>query len=170
MARFSTNFESQAGLPAGAPTGLTFNGYAGALVAGATVNLRLRRLILGVIAGASVPTSQQISVGLFRQTVRVAGTGFVTTPGIALDPRSAASGATGVDVAVAAAAGTTGPSIDSTALARMAFNSQSAFDLPWEGAEELIVDRGTANGLAIVNLGNPLPPGHRLVVTAEWEE
>jgi hypothetical protein len=170
MSRFSATVESQAALPAGVPSGLTFNGYFAALVAGASANFKLRRAKIGVRAGASVPTSQQVTIGVYRQTVRVVGTGFSTVTGIALDPRGAASAITGVDVTTAAAAGTTGPTIGGNAIDKFTFNTQSAWDVPYELLEEFICDQGTANGLAFVNLGNALPASHLYTLALEWEE
>lgn len=170
MSRFGATGESQAAQPAGLPATTTFNGYFGALVAGASANYKLRRLTLGVRAGATVPTSQQVTVALYRQTVRVVGTGFGTATGVALDPRGAATAITGLDITTAATAGTTGPTIAATSIKKYSFNTQSAFDLPYEMLEELICDQGTANGIAFVNIGNALPASHLFTIDVEWEE
>src|SRR4051812_26271820 len=139
MARFGAKVESQAAQPAGAPAGTTFNGYFAALVAGAAANFKLRRVKLGVRAGASVPTSQQVTVEARRQTVRTAGTGFSTVTGIALDPRSAPTAITGIDVTTAAAAGTTGPTVGNP-IDAWTFNTQSGLDIPFELLEEFLCD------------------------------
>jgi hypothetical protein len=76
MARYGATLLSQAAQLAGVNATTTVNGYLGYWGASATAGFRLRRLQLGVIAGASVPTSQQISVGVYRQTVAPAGTGL----------------------------------------------------------------------------------------------
>jgi hypothetical protein len=76
MARYGASILSQAAQLAGVNATTTVNGYMGYWGASATAGFRLRRLQLGVIAGASVPTSQQISVGVYRQTVAPAGTGI----------------------------------------------------------------------------------------------
>jgi hypothetical protein len=170
MGRFKAAVESQAAQPAGAPVTTTFNGYFAAVVAGASANFKLRRVILGVRAGASVPTSQQLTVGIYRQTVRVAGSGFSTVTGLAMDPRGAATAITGVDVTTAATAGTTGPTIGANPMERLSFNTQSAFDVPYELLEEFICDQGTANGIAFVNLGKALPASHLFTLSTEWEE
>ena len=170
MARFKASAEGQTAQPAGAPSGTTFNGYFAAVVAGASANYKLRRCHLGVRAGATTPTSQQITVGIYRQTVRPAGTGFGTKTGIAMDPRSAATAITGLDFTTAAAAGTTGPTIGAEAMERLTFNDQSGYDVPWELLEELICDQATANGIAFVNLGNALPTAHLYTIDVEWEE
>lgn len=170
MGRFLATVESQAAQPAGTPSGVTFNGYFAAVVAGAAANFKLRRVAIGVRAGGSVPTSQQMTVAVYRQTVRVVGTGFSTVTGLNMDPRGAATAVTGVDVTTAAAAGTTGPTIGANALAKLTFNTQSAWDKPWELMEELICDQGTANGLAFVNIGSALPASHLFTLETEWEE
>jgi hypothetical protein len=170
MARFGAAVESQLAQPAGTPVTTTFNGYFAAIVAGASQNFKLRRLKIGVRAGASVPTSQQMTVAIYRQTVRAAGTGFSTVVDQNLDPRGAASQITGVDVTTAATAGTTGPTIGANPLAKFSFNTQAGLDLPWELLEEFICDQGTANGLAFVNIGNALPASHLFTLDIEDEQ
>jgi hypothetical protein len=170
MARFGAAVESQVAQLAGTPSGTTFNGYFAAIVAGASQNFKLRRVKIGVRAGASVPTSQQMTVAIYRQTVRAAGTGFSTVVDLNLDPRGAASQITGVDITTAAAAGTTGPTIGANPLAKFSFNTQAGLDLPWEMLEELMCDQGTANGLAFVNIGNALPASHLFTLDIEDEQ
>jgi hypothetical protein len=170
MGRFMAAVESQAQQAAGVPVTTTFNGYFAAVVAGASANLKLRRIQLGVRGPAGSTTGQQNTIAVYRQTVRVAGTGFSTVVGGAMDPRGAASAVTGVDITTATTAGTTGPTIGANPLARMSFNTQSAWDAPFELIEELICDQGTANGLAFVNIGNALPASHLFTLTCEWEE
>lgn len=170
MGRFAAAVESQAAQAAGSPVTTTFNGYFAALVAGASANAKLRRVQIGVRAGASVPTSQQMTIAAYRQTVRVVGSGFSTVAGLALDPRGAATAITGVDVTTATTAGTTGPTIGANPLDRWSFNTQSTLDLPYEFLEEFIVDQGTANGIAFVNVGNALPASHLFTLGLEWEE
>lgn len=170
MGRFRAAVESQTAQAAGTPSGTTFNGYFAAVVAGASANFKLRRVYLGVRAGASVPTSQQMTVALYRQTVRVVGTGFSTVTGLNMDGRGAATAITGVDVTTATAAGTTGPTIGANPLAKWSFNTQSALDIPFELLEEMYCDQGTANGLAFVNIGNALPASHLFTLDVEWEE
>lgn len=171
MGRFMAAIESQTAQAAGNVSGTTFNGYFAAVVAGASANFKLRRTIIGVRAGASVPTSQQMTVMVVRQTTRAQGTGVANSVGQALDPRGAASAIGGVDSTTAAAAGTTGPVVSfSNPLARLSFNTQSAMDVPAELLEEWICDQGTANGITFVNIGNPLPASHLFTLTVEWEE
>ena len=169
MARFACSAESQAAQLAGAPAGLTFNGYFAAVVAGVANGLVLRRLLLGVRAGASVPTSQQMTVEIRRQTVRVVGTGFSTVAGVPLEQYTTTSGVTGIDVTTAAAAGTTGPTVGNP-FHKFTFNTQTGWDIPAELLEQWIVGLGTANGLAFVNIGNALPASHLFTISAEWEE
>ena len=170
MGRFRGAVESQTAQAAGTPSGTTFNGYFAALVAGSAANFKFRRLFIGVRAGASVPTSQQMTVAAYRQTVRVAGTGFSTVTMQNMDPRGAASAITGIDITTAASAGTTGPTIGANPMAKWSFNTQSGLDLPYELLEELICDQGTANGIALVNIGNALPASHLFTVDLEEEE
>jgi hypothetical protein len=74
-------------------------------------------------------------------------------------------------ITTAAAAGTTGPTINTAnPLHRFTFNTQSPYDIPAELLEEWIVDQGTANGIAFVNLGNALPASHLYTLSLEWEE
>jgi hypothetical protein len=172
VARFSTVAVSQAGQLAGLPVTTTFNGYIGALVAGASQNFRLRRVKVGVrTTSAVVPTSQQYELALFRQTVRVVGTGFSTQVPTNLDPRGAASQITGFDVTTAASAGTTGPTLTGTiGQDAVTLNTQSYADVPWDLIEELFCDQGTANGIAFVNIGAALPANHVFVITSTHEE
>lgn len=171
MSRFAATVESQVAQPAGLPVTTTFNGYFAALVAGAAANFKLRRIFLGVRAGATVPTSQQMTVALYRQTVRTVGTGFSTVTGLNLDARAAATAITGIDVTTAATAGTSGPTIGGSALRKLpSFNTQTGLDVPFEFMEELFCDQGTANGVAFVNIGNALPAAHLFTLDLEWEE
>jgi hypothetical protein len=172
MARFSTVVESQTGQLAGLPSGTTFNGYIGALVAGAAQNYRLRRVKAGIrTTTAVVPTSQQYTLKLFRQTVRIAGTGFSTQVPSNLDPRGAASQITGFDITTALTAGTTGPTLlGTTGMDGVTLNTQSYADVPWDLIEEYFCDQGTANGLAFVNIGVALPANHFFVITVTDEE
>lgn len=155
MARFTQTVESAAALAA--------NTVFANLVAGASANYKLRRVILGCRAGAAVPTSQQLQVAVFRATAR--GTASTTATGLALDPRSAASALTGLDTVWSVA-----PTLAAAPLQRFTFNSQSGMDVPAELLEEWICDQGTANGLAFQNVANALPASHILTLTAEWEE
>lgn len=155
MARYGITVESATAL--GANT--TFAN----LVAGASNNFKLRRVKIGCRAGTGAPTSQQVTVAVFRATAR--GTASTTTAGLPLDPRSAASVSTGVDSAWSVA-----PTLAANAIDRISINDQSAADVPYELLEELICDQGTANGIAFQNVGNALPTAHLLTISLEWEE
>jgi hypothetical protein len=170
MGYFGAPVESQTGQLAGMPVTTTFNGYFAAIVAGASANYKLAEVKVGVRAGAVVPTSQQYTIGVFRQTVRVVGTGFSTVTGLNLDPRGAATAITGVDITTAATAGTTGPTIGANAIDKITLNTQSGWDVVWTPPIELICDQGTANGIAFVNIGNTLPTGHLIVLSPYWLE
>jgi|SRR5215831_2569534 len=169
MSRFGASVESQTAQAAGSPVTTTFNGYFAALVSGASCNFTLRRLVIGVRAGAAVPTSQQMTIEVRRQTVRVAGTGFSTVTGINFDPRGPASAITGIDITTATTAGTTGPTTG-LAIKKLTFNTQGTLDVPFETLNEFLCDQGTANGIAFVNIGNALPASHLFTLDAEWEE
>jgi hypothetical protein len=155
MARYKQTVESAAALAS--------DTVFASLVAGASANFKLRRAILGCIAGAAVPTSQQIEVEVFRATAR--GTATATSTGLGMDPRSAASGITGLDTTWSVA-----PTLAAAPMDRLTFNSQSGMDIPSELLEEMICDQGTANGLAFRNHSNALPASHKLTLTVEWEE
>lgn len=165
MARFNTTVESLAALVATAPSG----GSANALFANFTnvtnaSSAKLRRVSLGVRAGATAPTSQQVTVAIARTTAR--GTQTATSAGFKMDPTSFATNFT-VDTTW-----TTVPTATWTAPYNyeITFNTQSGVDLPWELLEELVVNGGTGNGLAFFNVGNTLPASHLYTAAFEWEE
>lgn len=155
MARYVQTVESAGGLGAG----VTFAN----IVAAAGAGFKLRRIILGCRAGAVVPTSQQVTVALFRATAR--GTQTANSAGIALDPNSPSSAISGVDTAWSV-----NPTLAAAALARFSFNTQGGIDVPYEFMEEMICAVGTANGLALQNIANALPTGHLITASLEWEE
>lgn len=136
-----------------------------AIVPAAAVACKLRRVTLGVVAGTSPPTSQQLTVGLNRGTAR--GTATTTLTMNKMDPRHPASAITGVDT-VWSVAPTIGAS--TTDVEKWTFNSQAGMDLPWELVEELWTDIGTANPLVFVNRDNALPASHKYVLKIETEE
>lgn len=163
MPRFATTVESSTALVATAPSGATANGLFCNLALTATATYKLRRATLGVRAGTSAPTSQQMTVAVTRTSSRGTSTGPFT-PG-KMDPNSAASNAS-VDIAWS-----TVPTATWTAPYQyeISFNTQSGVDLPWELLEELIV-QGSGNGLAFFNVGNALPTSHLYTLALEWEE
>lgn len=133
------------------------------LMAPAGNGCKLRRVTIGVVAGATVPTSQQVTVGINR--VSTAG----TTPSAGmtpakLDPNSAAAGM------IWDSAFATPPTPNANDQYRVSFNSQSGADLPWELLEEFVVAAGTTNGLAFINRDNALPTSHAYTLSVEWEE
>lgn len=154
MARYTMQVESAAALAV--DTGFAW------IHSSANNGYKLRRVTLGCVAGTGAPTSQQLVVGINRAT----NAGTTPTAGTVhkLDPNSAAAGST------FATAFATAPALTATDAFRLAFNSQSGVDLPWELLEELVVSVGTANGLAFMNRDNALPTSHKLVLSCEIEE
>lgn len=157
MARFAVTQQSTAALASG--------GAIGYLVPTSTVGYKLRRMTLGVVAGATTPTSQQLVVAIARITT--AGVGAATAGNAVgkLDPNTAAAN-TAWNLSYA----TTPPVLSANDQFQAGFNSQSGVDLPWELLEEFIVAAGTNSGLAFVNRNNALPASHSLVLSLEWEE
>lgn len=171
MARYGATLLSQAAQAAGVNSGTTVNGYLGYWGASATAGFRLRRLKLGVIAGASVPTSQQIDVGIFRQTVAPAGTGLAAAVlGQPMETWTPQTDPTvGIIATTATTIGTTGPTLAANPIDIITLNTQSTTDTPWEFTEELVCAIGTANGFAFVNMTNALPASHKIRVSVEVE-
>lgn len=171
MARYAASILSQAAQLSGVNSTTTVNGYMGYWGGSATSGFRLRRLQLGVIAGATVPTSQQISVGVYRQTVAPAGTGIAAAiPGQPYETHTPQTDPTAGFFAITATTiGTTGPTLATNPITVIPFNTQSTLDLPYEFIEEMICAIGTANGIAFVNIGNVLPGSHQIRINAEIE-
>jgi len=172
MARYATTVVSQTAQLAGVNATTTVNGYIGYIGASATAGFRLRRVSVGVrTTSASVPTSQQVSVALYRQTVAPAGTGLAAAQlGQPLETHTLQTDPTvGTIVTTATTIGTTGPTLAANPLHTITFNTQSTVDFPLEFLEELVVGIGTANGLAFVNIGQTLPAGHFIVISVEYE-
>lgn len=172
MSRYAAGIESQATQLAGVNAGLTVNGYMGYWGGSVTSGFRLRRLILGCRTTTAVPaTSQQIGVGIYRQTVAPAGTGIVAAVlGQPMETHTPQTDPTaGIFAINATAIGTTAPTLAANPLFRHTFNSQNSWDVPVELLEELICAIGTANGLAFVNLYNTLPANHIVTVGVEIE-
>lgn len=155
MARYSAQVKSAAAL--------AVDTAFAAIVPAAAVACKIRRVTLGVVAGATTPTSQQVTVSINRGTAR--GTATTTVAGQRLDPRSAASGITGMDTVWSVA-----PTLAAADQFRVSFNTQSGVDLPWELLEEFVSDVGTANPVVFVNRDNALPASHSYVLSVEWEE
>lgn len=157
MARYAVTQQSSAALASG--------GAVGYLVPTSTVGYKLRRMTLGVVAGATTPTSQQLVVGIARITTAGVGTATAGNAIGKLDPNTASANAVW-NLSYA----TTPPVLSTNDQFQTAFNSQSGVDLPWELLEEFVVAAGANNGLAIVNRNNALPASHSLVASLEWEE
>src|SRR5918993_220290 len=143
MARFGAQLKSTAALAV--DTGFAW------LMSSATTGYKLRRVTLGVVAGATTPTSQQVTVGINRVTTAGTTPSAGMTPA-KLDPNSAA------------------PTNTANDQFRTTFNSQSGVDLPWELMEEFAVALAVTNGLAFINRDNALPASHSYVISVEWEE
>lgn len=155
MARYSAQVKSS--------TALAVDTAFAWLMAPAGNGCKLRRVTLGVVAGATVPTSQQLTVGINR--VSTAGTTPTAGPAPGkLDPNSAANNM------IWDSAFVTPPTPATADQYRISCNSQSGADLPWELLEEFIVAAGTTNGLAFINRDNALPASHAYTLTVEWEE
>ena len=170
MARYTTSAVSQTAILAGMNATTTVNGWIGYLGAGASAGFRLRRVTVGVRAGASVPTSQQVTIELHRQTVAPAGTGLATVAtGQAQETWVPTDPTAGLIFSSATTIGTTGPTVTATPMHTITFNTQSTLDYPVEFTDELICNAGTANGIAFVNIGNTLPAAHFYVITVCWE-
>ena len=155
MARYAAQVKSSAALAV--DTGF------GWLMASANNGFKLRRVSIGVVAGASTPTSQQLTFGINRVT----SAGTTPTAGMTpakLDPNSAAAGS------VWNTAYSTAPTLTTNDQYRLSLNSQSSADLPFELLEEFIVSSGTTNGLVFINRDNALPASHSYTLSVEWEE
>lgn len=135
------------------------------VVPAAAVAFRIRRVIIGSVAGTSAVADQQVVFGINRATARGTQSGSSPFTATKMDPRSPASGITGYDTTWSAA-----PTLASTDAIRVPFNLKSGVDLPFEMLEELQSDVGTANPLVFVNRANALPASTSYVVTIEHEE
>lgn len=171
MARYCTSIVSQTAQLAGMPSGTTVNGYIGYWGAAAAAGFRLRRVTLGIrTTSASVPTSQQYTVEIHRQTVAPAGTGLAAAVlGQALETWTPTDPTVGMIATTATTIGTTGPTLNAVAIKTLTLNTQTGWDYPWEFTEEMVCGTGTANGFAFVNIGNTLPAGHFITVDCEIE-
>ena len=172
MARYGTTVTSQTTQLSGAPVTTTVNGYIGYWGGAAACGFRLRRLVIGVrIAAGGVPTSQQLSIQVHRQTVAPSGTGLAAAilgqPFETHTPQTDPT--TGIITTTATTIGTTGPTIAASPLVTCTFNTQSQSDTPFEFMEEIVCAIGTANGFAFVINGGTLPTNHLVVLTAEIE-
>lgn len=136
-----------------------------AVVPAAAVSFRIRRVIIGTVAGISAVADQQLVFGINRATARGTQSGSSPFTAGKMDPRSPGSAITGIDTTWSA-----GPTLLATDLLRVSFNAKSGVDLPWEMLEELWSDVGTANPLVFVNRVNALPASTSYVLSIEHEE
>lgn len=154
MARYITPVTSAAALAADT---------AFASIVSTNVRYRIRRVIVGTIAGTSSVPDQQLVIGVNRASAR--GTASTTlTPG-KLDDGTAAAGITGIDTAWSVA-----PTLAAQDLFRVPFNSKSGVDLPFELLEELWGPAAVATPIVLINRTNALPAATSLVVSIEHEE
>jgi len=171
MARYGATLLSQAQQLSGVNATTTVNGYMGYWGGSATSGFRIRRIMVGTKTPNSVPTSQQIGVGVFRQTVAPAGTGIaaavlgqpleIWTP--QTDPTA------GIFAITATTIGTTGPTLAANPITVIPYNTQSSIETLYEYVDELVCAIGTANGLAFVNMDNTLPASHQIRINVEIE-
>src|SRR4249920_2788237 len=148
MARYSVSIVSQTAQLAGVPAGTTVNGYMGYWGASATAGFRLRRVTLGVRTNVGgVPTSQQITVAVYRQTVAPAGTGLAAAVlGQPLETWTPQTDPTvGMIATTATTIGTTGPTLATPPIKTLTLNTQTGWDYPWEFTEEMVCALATAN-------------------------
>ena len=157
MARYKAQLTSSAALTSG--TAFAWLGYS------STVGFRLRRVILGVIAGSSPVSSQQLQVGINPTS---SGTPATATNVTNYQMNSAFRASSNNLVS----AWVTPPTLAATDEITLAFNSQSGGDWPWEIPEDLwppFVPAANV-GFAFVNRVNTMPSGASFTLTAEWEE
>lgn len=154
MARYSASLYSVAALASS--TGFMW------LRPVSTSGAKLRRITGGVSAGAAVPTSQQVNIGIARTTN--AGTTPTAITAHKLDPNSPAASC------VPVSAYATPPTLVATDFYVITFNTQSGFDIPFEQLEELVMSAGTTDGFAFINRQNALPTSHYYSLSIEWEE
>lgn len=155
MARYTATVESAAALAG--DTGFAW------LRPVSTAGCKLRRVTVGVLAGTGAPSSQQLEVGIARTTSAGTTPGGAVT-GAKLDPNTPAASCL-FNTTYA-----TPPTVTSPDFYKIAFNSQSGADIPFEGLEEVLIAAGTTDGLAFINRTNALPASHKLVLSCEWEE
>jgi hypothetical protein len=125
---------------------------------------KLRRVTVGIITpAATVPTSQQLQLGVARTTNAGTTAGGAVT-GAPLDPNSGAARC------VFNTTYATPPTLTSPDFYKITFNSQSGADLPFELLEEAILAAGTTDGFAFINRDVALPTGHKMALSVEWEE
>jgi hypothetical protein len=134
-----------------------------ASVVSTNVRYRIRRVIIGAVAGTSAIADQQVAIGVNRATAR--GTATTTlTPG-KMDDGSAAPGMTGID-----SAWSVQPTLFTQDLFRVPFNLKSGCDIPVELLEELWGPANAATPIVFVNRYNALPASTSYVISIQTEE
>jgi hypothetical protein len=130
-----------------------------------TTVAKLRRVTLGIGVTSGSIVSQQCVVG-FNVTTGALGTPTKATAN-AMDAGSPASTSGGL----ISAAGTP-PTLGATTADafKVAFNTQSGADLPWEQLEEWRIGGSTSLGIAFVNRVTALPANHEYILSVEFEE
>jgi hypothetical protein len=155
MPKFQVGFSSAAALANG-------NAVAGFDPA-AAVNFKILQLILGVGNSGGAITDFDVVLGVNRATAR--GTATATSTGSRTDPKSAASGITGVDTAWSVQ-----PTLAAADFLQLPFNSRGGLVLNFN-VDDIISDVGTANPICLVQRsGAALPAAHYISVGAEWLE
>lgn len=158
MARYTAQLTSAAAISSG--TAFAWLGYS------STVGLRLRRVIVGTIAGTSAPSSQQLQVG-----INITSSGSPASPtNVTVQSKMNPAYASNANNLISA--WSTPPTLASADTVTLAFNSQSGGDFPWELPEDFWASAvpGSNVGFAFVNRVNALPSGMSYTLTAEWEE
>lgn len=147
--------------PATSTAALAVNTAFAGVQGNGTTRVRIRRVIIGTVAGTSAVGDQQLVFGVNRASA--AGTPTTATFGKLDDTSAAATASMVVGFSVA-------PTLAATDLFQVAFNAKSGVDLPWELIEELWVPAATATPIVFVNRVNALPASTSYVVSIETEE
>lgn len=157
MARYTAQLTSGAAIAGG--TAFAWLGYS------STVGLRLRRVILGTIAGTTAVSSQQLQVG-----INITSSGSQATPTNVTNFKMGSGFPASSNNLISA--WVTPPTLASVDAVTLSFNSQSGGDWPWEEPENFSPSSVPAGnvGFAFVNRVNALPASTSLTLTVEWEE
>lgn len=158
MARYTAQLTSSAALTSG--TAFAWLGYS------STTGLKLRRVILGVIAGSSPISSQQLQVG-----INPTNSGSVSGPVNVTNYVSNSAFRTPSNNLISSW-GVTAPTLAAADEITLTFNSQSGGDWPWEIPDDLWPPFAPASnvGFAFVNRVNTMPSGASFTLTVSWEE
>lgn len=148
-------------LPVTSGTAIAVDTAFAGVIGTAAIRCRIRRVIIGTVAGTSAVADQQLVVGINRATA--AGTNTAVTPNKLddLSPAASCSVLTAFSVQ---------PTLNATDLFRVPFNAKSGVDLPWEMLEELWVPAVVATPVVFVNRNNAMPASTSYVISIETEE